>query len=259
MLTRKRLYFWHVPKTAGTSFIQWLDSQFDAHKVFSPQLLPQLNAATDEEIHRSQMFRGHLGDELPRRLRGDVETVTLLREPLARTVSHLNHIWREQHHYLHERLQEHGRDLQAVLKDPLLRLAVCDVQARYLALSPRDTATARLTVLAEEHLREQARYELAPLPRRHVLIPRATGRLHSMSAFGFAEHLDAFAARLARHRGWTIPSRLPSANVASASPAWRMSDLAGDDVRLLRIANSADTVLYTIARSSAKVVRAVRW
>lgn len=55
--TSRPLYSWHVPKTAGTSFIEWLDSQFPPDDVFAPQLLPELHAATDQDAPEELALR----------------------------------------------------------------------------------------------------------------------------------------------------------------------------------------------------------
>ena len=131
-----QISFWHIPKTAGTSFIAWLDSHYPPDRVYSGQLLPQLDIGNPTGFG---LVRGHLRSA-PLTLMYQCDappplTVTILREPRARTLSHLAHVWREPNHYLHERLRERPTVLQA-LADPLLRVAMTDVQARFLGTDP---------------------------------------------------------------------------------------------------------------------------
>lgn len=247
VLTASRpLYFWHVPKTAGTSFIQWLDGQFGPADVFAPQLLPQLRASTEEEVQGRRLYRGHLGSELPARVQDRVDSITLVREPRARTLSHLTHIWRDPTHYLHARLRNRGADLRTALEDSVLRTAVTDVQSRFFALRPERTTTT-LPLPVPEDLREQASYELAPLPRPALLAGRALLRLSRMAAVGRAEELDAFAVRIAAARGWPRPTGLPRSNVSAPdSSPWRLADLGPDELTLLDAVNRADRAVYRI-------------
>ncbi|MCZ2838602.1 hypothetical protein [Modestobacter sp. VKM Ac-2985] len=251
------LYFWHIPKTAGTSFIQWLDSHHEPDDVFAPQLLPQLEATRDEDLRGRLLYRGHLADELSRRLAGPTVDITLLRNPRARTVSHLCHIWRAPEHYLHDRLHRIGNDLAAVVQDPVLRLALTDVQARYLATSTADTRDTRLPEEATGFFLAQARYELAALPSKPVLVHRATQRLRRMADFGFAEELDALAQRVANRRGWPPATAMPRSNVRPAGAPWELPALTPGDLRALDSLNRADSALYQAARRLVQL-RAVR-
>lgn len=245
------LYFWHIPKTAGTSLITWLDAQFPPQDVFQPQLLPGLYAAGHDEVRGRQLYRGHLAHALPDRLGVPADTVTVLREPRARTLSHLAHIWREEPHYLHDRLRARGTDLPTVLADPLLRRAVSDVQTRYLALPPGPTATATLPVPVEQRFAGQARYELAALPGHRLLAARAVRRLTNLTHVGLVEDLDAFTGQLARARGWAEPGPLPRANAAPAAGVpWRLRELTAADLHALDGVNRADRLVHRFARNA---------
>jgi hypothetical protein len=250
MSPRQPLYFWHIPKTAGTSFIQWLDSHFDAANIFAPQLLPGLEQE-GESFDGKQLYRGHLAGEVPKRIGRTLTCVTLLREPRARTLSHLAHIHRESGHYLHERLVDKGTDLADLAADPVLRLALTDVQARYLAVDPALTA-APAPIPVRTELYRQAQYELSPLPPTFALLRRALVRLVRMSDFGVAEDLDLFARRVAQRQGWPMPASLPRENVTTSSP-WRLEHMAPTELTLLDRMNPVDTRLYQVARPLSRI------
>jgi hypothetical protein len=250
-LARRPLYFWHIPKTAGTSLIEWLDEKFLPEEVFTPQLLPQLRGASDAEVRGRRLYRGHLGSELLTRLDQPIEMVTVMREPRARTISHLGHIWRHETHYLHDRLRAVGPDVLTALHDPLLRRALTDVQSRYLALAPDRTKSDPLPLSVTAPLECQARFELAPLPGARVLAGRAVRQLCRMRAIGVTERLDVFARRVAAARGWPMSDPLPRSNAAPRTEvSWRLADLTKQELRALDAVNRADHLLYRIAASS---------
>jgi hypothetical protein len=253
------LYFWHIPKTAGTSFTGWLESHFRSEDVFRVHLLPDLRSTSDADVRSKLLYRGHFGAELPQLLNRPVTCLTLLREPRARALSHLNHIWRAPDHYLHERIRRSGSDLAAVLADPVVRLAVTDMQARYLAVDPAGSERLRVPVSVPSALLGQVQYELMPLPPRSVLARRAMLRLLGMTGFGFAEDLDSFVTGLAARLGWAQPEPLPRSNAKPAgSSPWSMRELTQRELTMLDQLNPVDGPLYRRARRADAVRRRLR-
>lgn len=251
--TPRPLYFWHIPKTAGMSFTKWLSEHYAPETVFEPHLLPDLRAAASAHELSHQLFCGHFAAELPDYLPRRPVTLTVLREPRARTISHLNHIWRAPDHYLHDRLRHLGHDLRAVLRDPVLRLAVSDVQARYLALDPQRTVNAALPLPVPVALQGQARFEFARLPPRATLASRAVATLFfRLSGYGLTESLHGFANQVANRFGWPAPKAIPTENT-NPSGVWSLRGLSTEECRLVDEVNPADLLIYRIARSGRRL------
>jgi hypothetical protein len=90
------LYFCHIPKTAGMTFRTIVEDQFYCSDVCPATLNAQLAKMPIEELQRYRLYRGHLGFmNLPELLpEKRVINVTVLREPVARVISHYEYILR---------------------------------------------------------------------------------------------------------------------------------------------------------------------
>jgi hypothetical protein len=90
------LYFSHIPKTAGMTFRTIVEDQFHADEICPATLNAQLAKLPPESVRNYRLFRGHLGFiNLPQLLAGkEIINVTVLREPVARVISHYEYIRR---------------------------------------------------------------------------------------------------------------------------------------------------------------------
>ncbi len=90
------LYFCHIPKTAGMTFRTIIEDQFHCDDVCPATLNAQLAKLSPTDLQRYRLFRGHLGfSNLPDLLVNQrVINITILREPVARVISHYDYIRR---------------------------------------------------------------------------------------------------------------------------------------------------------------------
>ena len=115
------LYFLHVPKTAGSAFTRMLDDAFPAGTRVPGEYYAALGGTPLAEALRGHgLLAGHFG--LRPLALGPLTTITVLREPAARTWSHFKY------------MAEHGREhtFETFLADPLDGLGARDYQARWL-------------------------------------------------------------------------------------------------------------------------------
>ena len=95
------VYFLHIPKTSGTSLHQSFLRVYGPEAA-SPNLLwDDLVNGTYQLSERPRIITGHFGGFLPLWLKRWPRIVTMLRDPLARALSHINHVQRDQEHPLH--------------------------------------------------------------------------------------------------------------------------------------------------------------
>ena len=85
----KRLFFIHVPKSAGTSLIDLLDSMYVQDEIFPEHYnVPRLEQMNPEEVRPYRFYRGHLPATLLLEKIGEPLTmITVLREPVSRLIS----------------------------------------------------------------------------------------------------------------------------------------------------------------------------
>ena len=150
MLSKGRpdlVYFFHIPKTAGTSLHHYLCSFFQPDETTPPLLWDDLVLGRVHVTERTRLVSGHLGGFLPMWLGRWPTMVTILREPVARSLSHINHIQRAPSHPHYELAA--GKSVEEYCEQPVLRRTIADFQARYLAslrfstvLLPREDVTA---------------------------------------------------------------------------------------------------------------------
>lgn len=90
------LYFPHIPKTAGMTFRTILEDQFHSRDVCPATLNAQLKEYSQADYEKYRLFRGHITYvDIPQILaHKNLLLVTVLREPIARVISHYDYIRR---------------------------------------------------------------------------------------------------------------------------------------------------------------------
>lgn len=125
------VYFLHIEKTAGSSVHRVLTASLPNGRVCPIRLWQDLEAVNAEDIRDFALYSGHLtgsfADFLGRRLR----TITILRDPVQRSISHYAHCRRDStslYHKLAKRLSLHEFCLH-----PETRHLIDNYQTRFLA------------------------------------------------------------------------------------------------------------------------------
>jgi hypothetical protein len=90
------LYFSHIPKTAGMTFRTIVEDHFHCHEICPATLDEHIASIPLEQLKQYRLFRGHLGFiDLPKLVPGKrLINVNILREPVARVISHYDYIRR---------------------------------------------------------------------------------------------------------------------------------------------------------------------
>jgi hypothetical protein len=256
MLWRKAnpppVYFLHIAKTAGMSLNSFLEQQFPKESIAPFRLTHELAAALQTNprcLEGYALIRGHLGASPLLLLKTPPRTITLLREPVARTLSHAQHILRSPDHWLHALLPKPPRSVEELLGQPLARQLFMNFQARNLAQD--FDLTSPLKAPDGSALPKNLGRLLASIPPSlpdDALLKRAQERLRSFAFVGRTENLAEALARLSALFGWPAPARTPKEN---AAPQKKVNEvLISSDLREeIACITKLDAILYSAITS----------
>jgi hypothetical protein len=241
---RRSLYFLHIPKCGGTAFANAI------HRLFPPSAIDPARL-WDDVIHRTfangGLVHGHFGPAPIDEFESRPLTVSVLRDPVTRVVSHYRHIRRDPGHYFHARVNQPRYGFHDFVRDPECRPLVRNHQARHLALNV-DRAWVR------RHRRDalaprtphQAGFELQPLDMSdEEVLATAMRTLESLDLVVTTDHLGGGYRRLAHMLGTATTHGVEPANVAPETG--EHIRLRRRDRALLRSLLEVDEELYRVA------------
>ncbi len=230
-MTTRPIFFLHMPKTAGTSLRLALEARYRPHEILPDQnMIERQGGAYPRDIivanslklqgQSVKLVRGHYHISLAAFMT-DPLTMTVLREPVARSISNIKH---------------HGR---AGGIDPYLsalsegRMPIPDnMMTRFLGG----------TVDLLSNTRNHRDFVDGRIEDPGALLDSALLRLESIDCLGIAERMDLLSASLLSHG---IDIEIGRTNVAPPG------ELALDEVQMetLRRHNELDARLYAAARA----------
>jgi len=195
-----RLFFLHVMKTAGTTFRGHIDANFAPEQVFpQPGVDEPLFAAKadirylqdmpTERMAQLRMISAHIPIGLTDRLGIDFTYLTLLRDPVDRTLSWLRQ--RQRNHQPDESLHQ-IYEQQTILRANYID----DHQVKQFAITADDGAVNHLHPVVMDDQR----------------MAIAKANLERVAVVGFQDGLDAFLGQLHERYGWTVAT-VPDRNV----------------------------------------------
>jgi hypothetical protein len=182
------LYFLHIHKTAGSALGQILDAHFAHREICPARVWPELRDLTAEDLAPYRLFRGHFLD-FRERLARPPRIITLLRDPVERSLSTYYFIQRNTDHHLHG--LSHELSLAEFLHDKRTMQSVANLQTRWILANSRPSRTPHET-------------EARLVAEGVDLVEEAAAFLATLDLVGVAERFDEFVPPLYRLMGWPL-------------------------------------------------------
>jgi hypothetical protein len=247
----RRLVFLHLPRTGGMALQQHLESLVGRANVVRIPLPPDVFEHL-AEVRSKQMVLGHFFYPAVRLVPGEPTLATVLRDPVARSISTWEYLqWRTTHPD-HELLVSRGiKSLEDFVEDPYLSGHIRNNQTRLLGAEFDIEGMVASLQTGESDLAEARRLTAQAKQRRadDEMLERAKRRLDGMSVVGVTEELPEFVRVLERVLGLPpAPPLKPHNATPPATVALRES--AYDEGIRDRLAhlNRFDVELYAFAR-----------
>ncbi|MCW5774972.1 MAG: sulfotransferase family 2 domain-containing protein [Phycisphaeraceae bacterium] len=235
-----KLYFLHIPKTAGTALRTFLESRFAVDEICPYLTTPEIIPHPPSALARYRLFCGHHGMYLPRIIRAEPAIVTVLREPIERCVSHFRHLQATTNDWLHEKVRGKTFEQFVMSEDGVVELL--NFQTRFLVNDDLRRDYYGHSVLRQTDLKAlEAKYAD---PSQLV---RATALLDRAAFVGVQERFDDGLRLLSYTFGWPPVTTFPKYNTAKV--AFDPSGLTPAAMDRLNELTLLDRALYDHART----------
>ena len=226
----RTFFFVHVMKTGGTTFAQHLHANFLREQRYpladqgvkrqqEYYLIDEVRALTPEQRATIRLYAGHFPYVVSDLVAADV-TLTILRDPVERTVSFLRHCKR-----YHERMRD--MELEEIYVDGWMHpLCIRNYQTKMFAMTLDDKLESHLDVIEID----AARFDIA------------LATLERVDVLGLNDRYEEFVAEVRNRFGWKIG---PAPDLRVSTEDW---DVSSSFHARIAEENAADVAFYAAAR-----------
>jgi hypothetical protein len=241
----ERLYFLHIQKTAGTTFYFTLDEKFDPEQICPARFWRQflrIAKRDSRQLRQYRLFRGHFGYAVPQFFKRPTTCVTVLRDPIKRSISHFQHIEREPKDRRHKIVAANHMDLAAFAEHPETRLSILNLQTRSIAFDLGLKELKKIRGFAAQGVIGT----LQPERSDDELLAIAQQRLDEFPFVGIVERFQDSLFLLSYVFGWYPIRQVRQLNKAPDKKA--TPDLSPELLETLTDLNRLDIQLYDQAK-----------
>jgi hypothetical protein len=223
-----KIAFIHIRKTAGTTLLEAVGQNYQPKQQLSLDGRPQNITRTLYSLLNLgntpvSFVYGHVGFGITKYLTPDFKTITILRDPIQRSIS--------QYFFLQER-KEAGA---SYFQNNSLAYAIEDPEVNHLFTNVQTRALSSQTVLISDKPASEM---------NETDLKSALQNLKLLYMVGFTEEFATMMEQLSRSMGLRL--HITPRNVNPNKPSWK--DLSSEEQSLLARANELDQELYHAAR-----------
>ncbi len=249
---KTQTYFLHIPKTAGTSLRSVIEEQFPSDHIAPFSYMHELADVIkrdQRELERYSLFAGHLGHTLISLLPQQPRVITMIREPVGRTISRFKNLMRNRLRKAvgYERFLDPESTIEDFLEFPPTRRLITNFQVRNLALD-FDLTKRYYDDDGQEILPKQAKllsYTTTDMSDDELLA-KAKQRLASFEFVGITDRFADSMRLLLATFGWTTAMDVPHLNALPDSTITEQT-LSPDTIERIQEYTYLDTALYHFA------------
>jgi hypothetical protein len=241
---RPRLFFMRLPKTAGMALRLFLGNQYPVDRIMPANDWRELLSVDLWDLQQYSLFQGHFSCGLMDLLPADAVPIVFLREPVARTISHLKHMRRDPSFSSIGYKLAAGRSLDELVHDEFIMKLCCDVQSSLLCNYISGPA-----ILAG--LRRDQMAGNTPNPDAFSAPPDLAAAEESLERFrfiGLVEDFQEDILRLSLELGLHPPLPLPKRNFDPGGET-DPNALAPETLAIIRQCNPVDVALYAAVKA----------
>lgn len=238
--TEQALFFLHIPRTGGTSLIDYLDQKIadaanicPAHEMFQFERLQK-----EEKLIGYSFYRGHFGINLPRLIDHHGRIITFLRRPIPRLFS----TWRHLHSQPVPFVGGSGRMVSRIQSTTAAAHNLDFEHFCYFIMKFQGPWFFNSITALCGHGRGSNLPQQNYLSRPQELLDQAKRSIDEFAFVGFTETFDLSVARLQRLFGWPAEP-VSHVNAAPSHPP----PAEGRFLRWLKFATRLDDQLYDYA------------
>lgn len=239
------VYFTHIPKTAGTSFIVLLDRFFHADEIFPHQLWRENKSIDTQYNRRYKLFRGHFGGGGVNLLSNrPIEYLTILRNPTSLAHSTYQFVKREKNTKVHQLIHDKNMTFAEFLMHPATTPLVQNRMIRNISFDFKADPAAQevfLSVETIDYLQNIINQQGVAISDEQRL-NRSKTFIDQCRWFGLLERFEESLQLLCYSMNWP-----PMGTTQKLNTYKQKTDLTDDEVNVLAEVNKQDTALYQYA------------
>jgi len=241
------LYFFHIPKTAGTTLISILDEQFPSNSILKARAWKELTPQESKNFSKYRLIRGHFGYSIYQVLPKKPIYITMLREPIEYSISSY-----EMDRRMPELAKRYSMDskksLSELITDPS-KLGLINRQTHWLAI---DFDVMSLTKslnpkILEDFYPEEKNIFIHPKVSDSKLLEIAKKRIEEFAFFGIVERFEESLMLLYYTFGWKPDPSKFELKLNKAPQRAKKKDLSNDALETILNRTKLDRELYQYA------------